>query len=83
MKATLFFADNGLVASIDMGWLQFAFDTLMGLFNRMGMRTNIHNTVGMVCSPCWAARVRAGEAYTQWMTGEGRSFKERKQERVI
>ena len=44
----LFYTDNGIVASSDPRWLQGAFSTLVGLFDRVGMRTNFGNTVGMV-----------------------------------
>ena len=72
-----------MVDSTDPGGLQLAFDKLTGLFGRVGQRTNVRKTVGMVCRPFRAAGVRADEAYTQRMTGKGRSFKERQQEPVI
>ena len=37
-----------MVASLDPRWLQSAFSTLVGLFDRVGMRTNVGKTVGMV-----------------------------------
>ena len=37
----------------------------------------------MVCRPCQESRVRANEAYTWRMTGEGRSFKDQQRERVL
>ena len=77
VKVAFFYGGNGLVASTYPGWLQSAFYTLMGLFDRVGLRTNIRKTVGMACQPCRAARVQADEAYKRKMTGEGRSFKER------
>ena len=60
-----------------------AFDMLTGIFDRVGLRTNVRKTVGMVWRPCRAAGVRADEAYTRRMTGEGRSFKERQREKVL
>ena len=56
---------------------------LTGLFDRVGLRTNVQKTVGMVCRPCQAAGVRSNKSYTWRMIGEGRSFKERQRERVI
>ena len=47
----LFYADNGMVSSSDPLWLQGAFNTLVGLFDRVGMRTNIGKTVGIVFYP--------------------------------
>ena len=69
VKVDFFYADKGLVDSTDPGWLQSAFDTLTGIFDRVGLRTNVLKTVGMVCRPCRAAGVRANEAYTQSMKG--------------
>ena len=47
----LFYADDGLVVSTDPDWLQEEFDTLTGLFDRVVMRKNVGNTVGMVFCP--------------------------------
>ena len=79
VMAEFFYAEYGLVASTDLGWLQLEFDTLMGLFDRLGMRANIYKTVGMMCRLFQAAGVQADEAYTWQMTGGGLSFKERMQ----
>ena len=81
-KSAFFNADHGVVASTDPGWLQSAFDLLTGLFDQVGLRTNISKTVGMVCQPCRVAGVRSDKSYTRMMTREGVSFKERKWERV-
>ena len=83
MKAAFFYAVDGVVAYTDPGCLQSVFDLLTGLFDQVGMRTNARNTVGMVCRPCWEAGVRSDKSYTRRMTGEGRSFKEQKRERVL
>ena len=48
----LFYADDGMVASSDPQWLQGDFSTLVGLFDRVGLRTKVRKTVGMVCRPC-------------------------------
>ena len=40
--------EDGLVASTDPEWLQGEFDTLTGLFDRVGIRTNASKTVGML-----------------------------------
>ena len=36
-QATLFYADDGMVASSDPRWLQWAFNALVGLFERVGL----------------------------------------------
>ena len=81
-EGKFFYADYGVVASTDPGWLQSALDLLTGLFDQVGLRTDISNTVGMVCQPCRVAGVRSYKAYNPMMTREGMSFKERKWEQV-
>ena len=50
-QVALFYADDGMVASSDPQWLQGAFNAPVGLFDRVGMQTNVGNKVGMVCHP--------------------------------
>ena len=83
VKATLFYADDRMVASKYPVWLQSECDTLTGLFYQVGLQTNIRKVVGMVCRPCRAAAVRADEAYTRQMIGKWLSFKERHREQVL
>ena len=44
-----------MVASYNPIWIQGDFCTLVGLFNRVGLKTNIRKTVIMVCLPCQEA----------------------------
>ena len=81
-QAALFYADNVMVASSDPRWLQWAFTTLVGLFERMGLKTNTGKTVSMTCRPCPAVGNRSEAAYRHTMTGEGPTYLERKWERV-
>ena len=67
VKSAFFNADDGVVASTDPGWIQSAFDLMTGVFDRLGLRTNIHKAVGMVCLPCQASGVRSFEAYNRRM----------------
>ena len=83
VKTEFFFADNRMVASTDPGWFQSEFETLTGIFDRVGINTYFRKTVGMVCIPCVAAGVRSDEDYTRRMTGGVQKFKERQQERVL
>ena len=46
-RASLFYADDGMVASSDPRWLQWAFNTLVGLFDHMGLQKNVGKTVSM------------------------------------
>ena len=51
-QAALFYADNGMIASSDPRWLQWAFTVLVGIFGRVGLKTNQRKTVSMTCKPC-------------------------------
>ena len=51
VKVEFFYAGDGMVASTDPGWIQLAFDMLTGIFDRVGLRTNVRKTMGMVCRP--------------------------------
>ena len=82
VKALFFYTDGRMVASIDPGWLNNAFNTLTGIYDQVELRTNVKKTVGMVCHPCRAVRVRPDEAYIRQMTWGGRRYKERQLERV-
>ena len=66
-----------MVASSDPRWQQGAFSTLVGLFDRMGLRKNSGKTVGMVCHPCQAAENLSEAAYGRRVMGEGRTYKDR------
>ena len=72
-QAVLFYADDGMVASSDPVWLQGLFNALVGLFDRVGLQTNVRKTVGMVCHPCQAAGNLTTEAYGRRITEEGHS----------
>ena len=78
---TLFYADNGVVESSDPRWLQDAFSNLVGLFDRLGLQTNIGKTVGMVCRPCQTAGTQLEAARGRRMTGEVTSYRERQKGR--
>ena len=73
----LFYTDYGMVALSDPRWLQGAFNTLVGLFERVGLRNNVGKTVGMVFHPCQVAGNLSEEAYGRMVTGEGPTYRER------
>ena len=82
-QATLFYADDGMFALSDPAWLQGAFNALLGLFDRVGLRTNVGKTVRMVCQPCQATTGKIMQtAYGRRLMEEGKSYKERQRERV-
>ena len=71
-----------MIASSDTRWLQWAFTILVGLFDRVGLKTNQRKTVSMTCRPCSASGNRLENSYAQTMTGTRPTPRERKRERV-
>ena len=71
----LFYADNGMVASSDPRWLQGEFSTLVGIYDRVGLRTNFRKTVSMVCPPCQAAGNQSEAVYGRQIMGEGPTYR--------
>ena len=67
-QVALFYADNGMVASSDPHWIQWAFNALVSLFERVGLRTNVGKTVSMVCRPCQAVGNQSEAAYKRILT---------------
>ena len=53
------------------------FETMMGVFDWVGLRTNVQKTVGMVLQLCRAVGVCTDEAYKRRMMGEGQIYQER------
>ena len=76
-QAALFYADGGMVAFSDPCWLQWAFDALVSLFERVGLRTNVGKTFSMVCWPCQATGTQSAAEYRRNMMGEGPTYRER------
>ena len=53
-----------------------AFNTLIGLFDRVGLRNTFGETVGVVFHPFQAAGNQSEEAYRRWVMGEGPTYRE-------
>ena len=50
-KSTFFYVNGGLVASTNMVWFQWLFDVMIGLFDQVGLWTNVVEKVMMVFRP--------------------------------
>ena len=79
---SLFYAINGMVALLDPQWLQGSFSTLLGLFCRVVLQTNVGKIVGRVCRPFQAAGTLSESAYGRRMKGEEPSYWGRQKRRV-
>ena len=71
-----------MVALSDPRWLQWSFKSLVGLFERVGLHTNVGKMVSMKCRPCPAAGNQSEVEYGRKMTGEGPTYRKRQKERV-
>ena len=80
--AAFFYADDRLLILTIPSRLQAALDVLMGLFDRVGLHTNVDKMVGMVCQTCYIVSGHLEASYTWQMTDVGSSFQELHQERV-
>ena len=65
----LVYKDIEMVASLDPKWFQGAFSTLVGLFHRVGLQTNVGKTFVMVYRPCQAAGTQLEAEYGRWVMG--------------
>ena len=81
-QVSLFYTDGGMVATSNPRWLQWAFDVLVGLFEWVGLRTNVGKTFSMVFRTCQVAETQSIAAYRRKMTGEGPTNQDRQKERV-
>jgi hypothetical protein len=82
-KCVLFYADDGLLAGRKKEWVQDGFDVLIGLFERVGLRTNTGKTKAMICMPGHISGRQSDEAYERRMTGNGDDFRERQRRKVV
>ena len=74
-QLAVFYANDGMVVSLDPAWLQGAFSSMVAIFDRVGLRNNFGKTVSMACHPCRAGggkRTKAG--YSRKLTGVGKTY---------
>ena len=79
--AVYLYSDNRIIALTRSTRLQQDFDTLIYIFDLVGLRTNLLKTVRMACRSCCALGGQSAEAYGIQMTGGG-SFWYRLRQRV-
>jgi len=80
-----FYADDGLFAVWNHQWLQDALNVLVTLFQKVGLETNVDKTKILICHPSFVRthlRHLSDEAYKRRLTGEGLSYRDRKQQRM-
>ena len=77
----VFYANDGIITLPKPARTQLALNVLTGLFDRVGLQTNVSNMVGMVCQPCYIFGIHLEAAYTRRMMGVCPYFWEWQRER--
>ena len=79
----VFNPDNGILAYTNPVCLQWVFDMLSRLFERVGLMTNTENIVTVMCQPGPIPGRQSAPAYGQQMTGKGDLHNARRRRRVV
>ena len=77
-----FYADDIRVAGQDLVWLQTALTTMVRMFERFGLQTNLNNTKAVIFTTGFIWGQQGAEAYKLRATGEGSTFRERNKTRL-
>ena len=72
--AEFFYTDGNLLASPRPACIQVVMDVLTVLFDRVCLQTNVENTFGVVCQPCYIVGRKSETSYMRRMTAVGISF---------
>ena len=80
MLAAIFYADYRLLASPRPARLQKDLGILMGLLNRVGLRTNVNKTVVIICQLCCIDYQQSKVTYNWKIKGEGPYYSARNSE---
>ena len=64
-------------------WVQTALTTMVRIFERVLLQTNLGKTKEMICTPGFIWRKQGSEAYKRRATGEGPNFREKKVTGII
>ena len=78
----LFYADYRRIVGQDPIWVQTVLTTMVRIFERVDLQTNLNNTKATICTPGFILGKQVSEAYKGQATGEGPTFRERKKIRV-
>ena len=78
----MFYANNGCIAGRNPIWVQGTLMTLVQMFERVGIDTNMGKTKFMTCPPGFIWSQQGKEAYKRRVKGKGATFWGRNQTRV-
>ena len=65
-----FYADDGRIAGRDPIWVQAALTTMVRIFKRVVLQTNLDKTKDMICMPGFIWGQQGADAYKRRATGE-------------
>ena len=68
-RSTFYYADYGLVESTNLLWLQGAFNTLTGMFERVGLWKKVGKTARMIFCPCQVEGTQLETSYERQVMG--------------
>ena len=77
-----FYANYRRIARQDPIWVQVTLTTMVRMFERVGLQTNLDKTKAVIFTPEFIWGQQGAEAYKRRSTGEGTTFQERKRTRV-
>lgn len=80
---SMFYADDGIIATRSDQYLQQTLDCLVEIFLRIGLKTNTDKTKVMTCFPGHISGRISSPSYRHRMRGEGDSHRERQRRRVL
>ena len=70
----LFYTNEGLIESTQPEWLQETFNTLIGVFYRVGLSTNVVKMVRIILHSCRVVGTHSDMAYKRTIVGEGLTY---------
>ena len=70
-RSTFFYADKGSIALTQSELIQGEFDTLTGMFDQVGLQTNVGKTARMLFRTCCAVVTELEAPYKRRMMGGG------------
>ena len=77
-----FYTDDGGVAGRVPIWVQAALTTMVRMFERVGLQTDLRKTKAMICTLWFIWGLQGSEAYNRQATGEGPTFQEIRRTRI-
>ena len=74
----MFYADDGQISGRVHIWVQETLTMTVAIFRRVGIDTNLGNTMSLVCTPGYIWGKWSEEVYKSRATGEGETFSKNK-----